>query len=85
MKWRSVKKHINQPILVKFLDHAMGASPVECSVVGYLSFMDAKHIKIVSWDCNIPEPDRSSNIEFFSILKSTVLEIYPLTIAKKFG
>jgi len=86
INWKEVQKHIGRPIIITFDDHAMGGNPIMCRCIGYLASVEKNHVKIVAWD--VPElsgEERRSNMEYFSILKSAILQLTPLRPTKKFG
>ena len=86
IKWKLVKKQINKLVFVEFDDHSQNGTPMVCHVVGFLSEITNKHIKVISWDCPGEETSvRDDNMEYCCILKSTINKIYPLKKTKKWG
>ena len=76
MNWKQIRRHLNKPIICKFQDHAMGSTPIVCKVVGYLAKIEDDHIMLVSWDTpGLETESRMANMEWFSILKSTILDV----------
>ena len=84
--WLDIARHLSKPVQVKFDDHAMNGEPIVCVVVGFLAKITKKYIMLVGWDTpNLETNERLSNIEYFCILKSTLHDIKPLRVSKKWG
>lgn len=75
---RISKTLLNKALKVIFFDHAKNGSILKCLVVGQLAKIEDNCIKLVNWDCFEEQDisDRIENMEYVSILKDAIIEIY---------
>lgn len=84
INWKKVHKNLRNPIIVKFWDHASKSTPILCNVIGFLFVDEDLFIQLVTWDCpSLYGDDRLCNMEYVSILKSTITDIKYLGEKKK--
>jgi hypothetical protein len=69
------------PVLVEFMDHALGMDPIKIKVCSFLYEIEEKHIKLVSW---LPEmenkEDLEHNMEFCTVLIAAIDKIRKLRL-----
>ena len=76
---------VGKRVRVLFNDHAMGSEVMKCEILGGLIVKeDNTQIVIVCWD--IPDADdstRQTNCEYFSIVKSAIIELNEIKKGRK--
>jgi hypothetical protein len=74
-----LKSLLYKPIYVEFWDHAQNHNAIKCKVVGFLYKVTDLEIRLCTWDCEgLDSSSRLANMEWFSLLRSAIIELSPL-------